>query len=130
MKYIIADPDDHNSCALKSILAANKAFVFRGSFTTVQAAEACIREEPVDIAFIRLDKAALNAFRLAGELRSQNRLAKVIFVGRQKEGAVEAFEYEADGFLLMPFDEKRIGQQIQQIIRKERTDELPDNRKE
>ena len=108
MKYIIADPDKNSGDELKKILEDNKALVFEGSYTTLKAAEYCIRVEPPDMSFIRLEKAELNAFRLAGKIKERNPLAKIIFVGSQKENAVEAFDSEATGFLLIPFDKKKI----------------------
>lgn len=110
MKYIIADPDKDSSGDLKRILDENKILVFQGSFTTLKAAEAYIRGEPPDIAFIRLGNAELNAFCLTGEIKRQNPLTKVIFFGSHKENAVEAFEYEVNGFLLEPFDKKKVRQ--------------------
>lgn len=46
--------------------------------------------------------------------------SKVIFMSRQRENAVEAFECEADGFLLIPFSKKKICQLLQQNIEKDR----------
>jgi two-component system response regulator AlgR len=116
MKYIIADPDKNSGSDLKRILDDNKILVFQGSFTTLKAAENSIRKEPPDIAFIRLGKAELNAFRLAGVIKERNPFSKVIFISSQKENAVEAFEHEADGFLLIPFNQKKINQLLQQNI--------------
>ena len=114
MKYIIADPDRQNGIALKKLLDGCDRLDFQGSYTTFGATEKDSLEHPPDIAFIRLGKAELNAFRLAGEVRKRNPLSKIIFISSQKENAVEAFEYEADGFLLIPFDKKKIGQLLQQ----------------
>jgi two-component SAPR family response regulator len=117
MKYIIADPDKNSCSDLKRILDDNKMLVFQGSFTTLKAAENSIRKEPPDIAFIRLGKAELNAFRLASEIKERNPFSKVIFISSQKENAIEAFEHEADGFILIPFNKKKIDQWLQQNIK-------------
>lgn len=119
MKYIIADPDVQNSIELKKILDGYEILDFQGSYTTFSAAENYSIKHPPDIAFIWLGKAGLNAFRLAGEIKERNPLSKIIFISSQKENAVEAFEYEADGFLLIPFDKIKIGQLLQQNIGKE-----------
>lgn len=116
MKYIIADPDKNSGNDLKRILDDSKILVFQGSFTTLKAAEYCIWPEPPDIAFIRLGKAELNAFRLANEIKKRNPFSKVIFISSQRENAVEAFEYGADSFLLIPFNKKKIGQLLRQNI--------------
>lgn len=118
MNYIIADPDMHNGIELKKILDDYEILDFQGSYTTFGAAEqGCLAQAP-DIAFIRLGKAELNAFRLADAIREQNPSSKIIFTSSQKENAVEAFEYEADGFLLTPFNKKKIEQLLRQNIGK------------
>lgn len=116
MTYIIADPDEGSGGDLKKILDDNTALSFHGCFTTLKATENFIREEPPDIAFICLGKAELNAFRLAGKIKERSPLSKVILFGK-RENAVEAFEYEADGFLLIPFNKKRIAQLLGRIIK-------------
>lgn len=118
MKYIIADPEIQNGIELKKILDGFEILDFQGSFITFGAAEYYSLEHPPDIIFIWLGKAGLNAFRLAGVVRERNPLSKVIFISSQRENAVEAFEYGADGFLLMPFSKKKIGQLLQQNIKK------------
>ena len=118
MNYIIADPDMQNGIDLKKILDDYEILDFQGSYATFRAAENDCLEHPPDIAFILLGKPELNAFRLAGEIKERNPFSKVIFISRQKESAVEAFEYEADGFLLIPFNKKKIGKLLQQSIGK------------
>lgn len=120
MKYIIADPDMQNGIELKKILDGYEILDFQGSYTTYRAAENYCLEHPPDIAFIWLGKAELNALRLAAVIRECNPLSKVIFISSQKENAVEAFEYEADGFLLIPFSRKAIGQLLHQNIGKKK----------
>lgn len=119
MNYIIADPDMQNGIELKKILDDYKILDFHGIYTTFGAAEHDCLEHPPDIAFILLGKPELNSFRLAGEIKEQNPFSRIIFVSNKKENAVEAFEYEADGFLLIPFNEKKIGKLLQQSIGKE-----------
>lgn len=113
MEYIIADPDMQNGAELKKILDGFEKLDFQGCYTTLQTAENGVRKKPPDIAFIRMGKAELNAFLLAAVIREQNPFSKVIFVGNQKENAIEAFEHEANGFLLMPFNKEKIRQWLQ-----------------
>jgi DNA-binding LytR/AlgR family response regulator len=119
MKYIIADPNIRNGIEIKRILDGYEILDFQGSFATFVAAGNFILDHPPDIAFIFLGKAELNSFRLAGMIRERNPISKVIFISSQKENAVEAFEYGANGFLLMPLDKKKIGKLLIQIIGKE-----------
>jgi len=86
---------------------------FQGSFTTLKAAEKSIYKEPPDIAFIRIGKAELNVFKLVSVIRDLNLFAKFILLSNQEEYAIEAFEYEADGFLLIPFSKEKIKHLLQ-----------------
>ncbi|MGE5404778.1 MAG: hypothetical protein ACM3PP_07550 [Candidatus Saccharibacteria bacterium] len=120
MKYIIADPDLQNGIELKKILDGCEGMEFQGFYTTIKTTEAYIREETPEIAFIGLGKAELNAFRLADQIKERCPFSKVIFISSQKENAVEAFEYETDGFLLIPFNKKKIERLLQQISEKKK----------
>lgn len=119
MKYIIADPYIKNGIELKKILDGYEILDYQGSYSTFSDAANYSLEHPPDIAFILLGKAALNAFKLADVIRECNPLSKIIFISNQRENAVEAFEYEADGFLLIPFNKKKIGWLLQQNNGKE-----------
>jgi len=108
MKYIIADPDNQSIIDLNKIVDDYEMLDFKGSFTTIEAAENSIRKEPPDIAFIRMGRAELNAFKLSCLIRGQNPFAKVIFYSSQLEYAVDAFEFEAYGFISIPFNGEKI----------------------
>lgn len=110
MKYIIADPDVQHGIELKKILDSYEMLEYQGSYKTFQAEENDCLEHLPDIAFISMGKVELNAFRLASEIKVLNPFLKVIFISTNKENALEAFEYGADGFLLMPFNKKQIRQ--------------------
>ena len=115
MKYIIADPDLQSGMELMNLLESYEPLVFQGNFTTFEAAENFICEKMPDLAFIWMGKAELNAFKLASELKEREPFSKVIFMSNQKENAVEAFEYEVDGFLLKPYSRKKIKLLLQQL---------------
>ena len=89
-------------------------------FTSFEEAEKNIRGEPPDIAFIRIGKSEINAFKLTSEFRLLNPFSKVIFISSQEEYAVDAFKFEADGFLLVPFSEEKIKDLVLRIIKKRR----------
>ena len=116
MRYMIADPDVQMGVELKRILDAYEILNFQGSYKTLQQAGKWSLEQPPDMAFIRLGKAGLNALQLAEIIRECNPISKIVFYSSRKESAVEAFEYEADGFLLMPFDRDKIEQFLQHMV--------------
>ncbi|MBN2259851.1 MAG: response regulator [Clostridiales bacterium] len=108
MKYIIVDPDELSNIELKNILNDIKMLDFQGSFRTFEEAEKNIRGGYLDVAFIRIGDVALNAYKLTKEIRAINPLARVIFITNQEEYAIEAFECEANGLLLSPFNRDKI----------------------
>ena len=108
MKYIIADPDEQSHIDLKKILDGYEMLDFQGSFTNIEMAENSIRKEPPDIAFISVGKAELNAFQLSCVIRGLNPFSKVVFFSSQLEYAVDAFEWDAYGFISVPFNEGKI----------------------
>lgn len=108
MKYIIANPNELDGINLKKLIDAYEMLDFMGRFNTLKEAEEIIREEPPDIAFIRVGKAELDAYKLINELRELNPLVKIIFLSSHAEHAVEAFEYEAFGFLMLPIVKEKI----------------------
>ncbi len=108
MKYIIAGLDEKSGNDLKKILDEHGILDFMGRFITTEIAENAIGGEPPDMAFIRMDKAELNACKLTNLIRKLNPFSKVIFLSSEVEYAVQAFECEVDGFLLIPFDKRKI----------------------
>lgn len=108
MKYIIAGLDEKSGNDLKKILDGYEILDFKGSFKIFEIAEKNIQKKHPDVAFIRIDKIEFNAFKLANLIRQLNPFSKIIFISSQAEYAIEAFECEADGFLLIPFDREKI----------------------
>lgn len=118
---MVAGPDEQSNSDLKKILDSYKILAFSGSFMTFGEAMKSICKEPIDIAFIRIGKAELNAYELICEVRKQNLFAKVILLSNFEEYAVEAFNCEADGFILIPFNEEKIKKLMLRIIEKRET---------
>lgn len=67
-----------------------------------------------------MGKKLLLGGRFASEIKERDPLSKIIFVSRQRESAVEAFEHEADGFLLTPFRKEKNGQLLNQCAMEKR----------
>jgi two-component SAPR family response regulator len=114
MKYIIADPDEKSGNDLKKLLDDYKILDFKGNYEILEIAEKSIGKERPDIAFIRMDKIELNAFKLANLIRELNPFSKIIFTASCAQYAVEAFECGVDGFLLIPFQNEKIRKTITQ----------------
>lgn len=121
MKYIIVGPDGQSNCDLKKILDSYEILDIGGSFTTFKEAKDYACEDPPDIAFVRVGEAKLNAYELIREIRTRNPFTIVIFMSGHEEYALEAFECEADGFLIDPFDEQKIKNLLRRILELART---------
>lgn len=118
MNYMITEPDEQRNIELKRILDHYEGLNFCGSYTTFEAAKTSIHEEPPDIAFIRMGKADLNSYELLREIREKMLSTKVVFISSQGEYAVDAFESQVDGFLLLPYDQEKIKQLLTRGIEK------------
>ena len=118
MKYIIVEMDKQISNNLYKILVNYEILDFKGSFTTQEKAESSIREAPPDIAFIRIGDTELNAFKFAAMLHQVNPLTKIIFISSSDTYAIEAFECEGEGYLMIPFDEEKIEKLMAKILKK------------
>jgi two-component system response regulator AlgR len=113
---MIVEPDEQSYTDLKEILDCYKILDFRGSYMTFGAAKKSIREEPPDIAFVRMGKTELNAYETIREIRERNLFTRVILLSEHEEYAVEAFDCEADGFIFIPYNEEKIKKLILRII--------------
>ena len=116
MKYIIAGPEEQSNCDFKKILDSYNRLEFQGGFTTFKDAKKYVCEEPPDLAFIRIGEVELNAYELSREIRLRNPFSKVVFMSNQEEYALEAFECEVDGFLLVPLEEEKVKNLIGRIF--------------
>ena len=117
MNYIVVDSDKQNSTYLKKILDEYKTFDFKGSFMTVEEAEISLYKGSPDMAFIRMGKAGINAFKLVSVLRGVNPSVKIFLHSSEGGYAIEAFEYEADGFLMIPFEKEKIKHMLRDVLK-------------
>ena len=78
----------------------------------------------VDAAFLDISVPENDGISLAGRLRRIQRNLPIIFVSKYASYALQAFEADADGYLLKPYSEKELEKQFEKIekryhIRKE-----------
>jgi DNA-binding NarL/FixJ family response regulator len=108
MKYIIVDPDEQNRLELQSILDSYQLMDYKGSYSIIEDDQAAILDYPPDIIFIREGQTAASAENLVSTLRRMNQQTIVLFVGTGETDTLDAFKCEADGFILIPFDNYKI----------------------
>jgi len=101
-KCIIIDDEPHAIEGLKGYMASTPQLNLVKSYTDSLAALKDIQEsEPVDLIFLDVDMPTINGIELAKEIR--NKTAKLIFTTAHTKYAFEAFEVNADGYLLKPY---------------------------
>ena len=116
MTYIIVDPDQTVKEALVFILDSYGLLFFKGSFTNSQEAVDNICKQSPDLVFIKMGTPRLNVVKLIIEIKEKAPLTKVILMSSHPEDGVEAFEYKANGLLLMPFNEEKVWQMMLAIM--------------
>ncbi len=105
---MIADPERVICDQLVALLKDHQEMDFRGCLSPPELVKCRINQFPPDLAFIRMGHPELSALGMVRFLRRINPEVKVVFIGGGETDAVEAFDYEGDGFLLLPFDEGAI----------------------
>ena len=81
-------------------------------FTTENEALQWLREHPCDIAFLETMKAGFDGLRLAANAKKMRPEMAVVFVTDDESYSLEAYKLHAKGYLLKPFDAKRIAEEI------------------
>jgi len=101
-KCIIIDDERHAIEGLKSYIATLPELMLLQSYMDpLLALREITRCEPVDIIFLDVDMPKINGIELASEIR--NKTKKLIFTTGHSKYAYEAFEVNADAYLLKPY---------------------------
>lgn len=118
MKYIIVDTNQNSTQDLRKLLDWFEILDFEGIFPTLESVERFAGKMVPDIAFIRMGDLSLNSYQIAAAIRLLNPFSKLVFMGREKEYAVDAFEMEAYGFLLEPCTREQMTQLLKNVHEK------------
>lgn len=114
MAYEIGICDDEayqvkvNALMLQEIASKNKMNLKLHGFQTGSEVEAYLKQRRLDILFLDIDLGEENGIELAMQLMAQHPETVVIFVTGHREFAGEAFEVEAMGYLVKPFDIRKM----------------------
>lgn len=81
-------------------------------FTTENEALQWLRGHSCDLAFLETMKAGFNGLRLAANAKKMRPEMAVVFVTDDESHSLEAYKLHANGYLLKPFETKRIVEEI------------------
>lgn len=114
MAYQIGLCDDEeyqmklNNLYLKEIASKNKLDIECHGFKTGKQVFKYLAAKPLDILFLDIDLGEESGIEIAARLAARYPDLVVIFVTGHREFAGEAFEVEAMGYLVKPFDIKKM----------------------
>lgn len=97
-----------NGLMLQEIAARNKIDLNLCGFQTGGELEAYLKQHRLDVLFLDIDLGEESGIEIAMRLMAQHPEIVVIFVTGHREFASEAFEVEAMGYLVKPFDIKKM----------------------
>ena len=101
-KCIIIDDEEHAIEGLKAYISTlPELSIIQTYLDPLLALKEILRMECVDLIFLDVDMPKINGIELAGEIR--NKTKKLVFTTGHTKYAYEAFEANADAYLLKPY---------------------------
>ena len=101
-KCIVIDDESHAIEGLKRYITSMPELILVNSYTDpLKALKAIAENEPVDLIFLDIDMPKINGIELSKEIRSKTN--KLIFTTAHTKYAYDAFEANADAYLLKPY---------------------------
>lgn len=101
MTCIIVDDDPTAVEGLISYMESFPSMEVKGTFTDPVAAMAYLQQNRTNLLLLDIDMPQVNGIELAGAIRNQ--VDKLVFTTAHTKYAFEAFEIQADAYLLKPF---------------------------
>ena len=80
---------------------------------------------PVDLAFLDINMPEIDGMELMKQLRNQRPKLFISFLTAYSSYALDAFELEADGYVLKPFDRQEIEKVLQKYQRRQKQEQAP-----
>lgn len=113
-KVLIADDEDHICEELKYIIKKEaEVKIVKICLNGIDAIEQISKLRP-DIVFLDIEMPGMNGIQLGYYLRNLNPQPYVIYVTAYDRFAVEAFRVGARGYILKPFSDTEVVEQLQQ----------------
>lgn len=112
MRVLITDDEEHVIMELEYILSQiEEVEVLKSCFSGDEALESIAKLKP-DVVFLDIEMPGLNGIQLGHFLKATKKPPYIIYVTAHEKFAVEAFKVGAKGYILKPFSEDDIREQI------------------
>jgi Response regulator of the LytR/AlgR family len=117
MKKVLIADDEHHVCEeLKYIIAREEDIEIAKICNTGAEALAQISRLQPEIVFLDIEMPGLNGIQLGYYLKNLRQQPYIIYVTAYGKFAVEAFKVGAKGYILKPFAEEEVREQIRQAL--------------
>lgn len=111
-KVLIADDEEHVCSEMRYIIGQDKRVeIVKVCTAGDEAMDAICAIEP-DIVFLDINMPKLNGIQLGRYLKASKRPPYLVYITAYSEYAVEAFKVGAKGYLLKPFSETDVKEQL------------------
>ncbi|MDN5347113.1 MAG: two-component system, LytTR family, response regulator LytT [Clostridia bacterium] len=117
LKALIVDDEYPARQELRFMLQPFKEVEVVGEATNAKEALSLINALDYSLLFLDINMPGMNGLELSAALQQRPNPPYVIFVTAYEEYALKAFEVNAVDYLLKPFDEKRLRQALNKVMR-------------
>jgi two-component system LytT family response regulator len=118
LRALIVDDEPAARSELRYLLEAAGNIRVIGEASNAEEAFELISQVPYDVIFLDIRMPGLSGTELARKLSQPKERPFIVFVTAYSEHAVEAFEVDADDYLVKPVSEERLQKTIEKIQRK------------
>lgn len=117
LKALIVDDEYPARSELRFLLNKFNNIEVVGEATNAQEALTLINALDYSILFLDIEMPGMNGLEVGARVQEMNNPPHVVFVTAYDDYAVSAFEVNAVDYILKPFDEKRLTQTINKIVK-------------
>lgn len=111
-KVLIADDEEHVCSEMRYIISQDKRFEIASVCVAGDEAMDAICTIKPDIVFLDINMPKLNGIQLGRYLKASKHPPYLVYITAYSEYAVEAFKVGAKGYLLKPFSETDVQEQL------------------
>ncbi|MFQ3237480.1 MAG: two-component system LytT family response regulator [Paraglaciecola sp.] len=116
LRVLVVDDEPLARESLSLHLSSRPNIKIIGCCNNAKNALLFIEHSQPDVIFLEIEMPGMSGLELAQQLREQDNVTKLIFVTAHREFALEAFEYQAEDYLLKPFSDERLEQCINKLL--------------
>lgn len=125
-KALIVDDEPAARAELRYLLESIAKIKVVGEATTAEEAYELLTNIEYDVVFLDVRMPGLSGTELARKIYELPKKPAIVFVSAYSEHAIEAFEVEADDYLVKPVSEERILKTVEKLERKRLKEQIPE----